>query len=332
MDTAARPSLSVVSPVYRAEAIVPELVRRICRAVEPMTRDFEIVLVDDGSPDGSWNAVAMECRKDMRVKGVRLSRNFGQHAAITAALAHARGQHVVVMDCDLQDDPAFIPALFAKAREGYDIVFALRRERHFAFWKNLSARAFYAVFRWLSGVDYDARIGAYSIISRQVVEGFLRFGDYRRGYVLVLGWLGFRHGYVEVEHADRHSGESSYSVWGLLRHALTIVLSYSDKPLFVSIYIGFLLSLLSFAVGVTVVAWYFTSNVGQMALGWTSLVVSLFFLSGLILMSQGVLGLYLGRVFEQVKQRPIFLVQETQNVGTEAPSVSQPLVNLSSVG
>jgi polyisoprenyl-phosphate glycosyltransferase len=331
MDTALRPVLSVVSPVYRAETIVPELVRRICRAVEPITSDFEIVLVEDGSPDASWNAIAAECRRDPRIKGVRLSRNFGQHAAITAALSHARGLHVVVMDCDLQDDPAFIPLLYRKAGEGYDVVFGVRRTRRFGFWKNLTARAFYALFRWLSGVDYDPQIGAYSIISCQVVDAFLRFGDYRRGYVLVLTWLGFRHGYVEVEHADRHSGESTYSAWRLLRHGLTIALTYSDKPLHLSIYVGFTLSVLSFAVGILVVAWYFTSNVGQMALGWTSLVVSLFFLSGLILMSLGVLGLYLGRVFEQVKQRPIFLVQETQNLELPAARAARPALDATSV-
>jgi len=326
MDTARRPLLSVVSPVYNAAAIVPELVRRICRAVEPITHDFEIVLVEDGSPDASWEAIAIECRKDARVKGVRLSRNFGQHAAITACLAHATGMHAVVMDCDLQDDPVFISALYAKAREGFDVVFARRRERRFAFWKNLTARTFYALFRWLSGVDYDARIGAYSIISRQVVEAFLQFGDYRRGYVLVLGWLGFRQAYVEVEHAERHSGESSYSVWGLVRHGLTIALTYSDKPLHVSIYLGLVLSLVSFAVGGLVVIWYFTSKVGQMALGWSSLVVSLLFLGGLILMSLGVIGLYLGRVFEQVKHRPIFLVQKTENLTAIAdrPQKSTP--------
>jgi dolichol-phosphate mannosyltransferase len=316
METVSRPLLSVVSPVYGAAAIVPELVRRICRAVETLTHDFEIVLVEDGSPDGSWDAIALECGKDARVKGVRLSRNFGQHAAITAALAHASGAHVVVMDCDLQDDPSFIPALYAKAREGFDVVFARRRERRFSFWKNLTAHAFYVLFRWLSGVEYDPRIGAYSIISRQVVEAFLQFGDYRRGYVLVLSWLGFRHGYVDVEHAERHSGESSYSMWGLVRHALTIALTYSDKPLHFSIYLGLLLSLLSFAAGGLVVIWYFTSRVGQMALGWTSLIVSLFLMGGLILMSLGVLGLYLGRVFEQVKRRPIFLVRESENLTT----------------
>jgi polyisoprenyl-phosphate glycosyltransferase len=312
------PLISVVSPVYRAESIVPELVRRIRDAIEPITDRYEIVLVDDGSPDASWAAIAAACETDPRVKGVRLSRNFGQHAAITAALSHARGQHVVVMDCDLQDDPSFIPALYRKAREGYDIVFARRRVRRFAAWKNFTARAYYAVFRWLAGVDYDPRVGSYSIVSRRVVDAFLRFGDYRRGYVLVLGWLGFERGYVEVEHAQRHSGESSYSAWALLRHGATIALSYSDKPLHMSIYLGLGLSALSFLAGLATIASYFATDVGQMALGWTSLIVSIFFLSGLILMCLGVLGLYIGRVFEQVKQRPMFVVQETQNVGRGA--------------
>ena len=318
MNTLPEPVISVVSPVYRAERIVPELVRRVRDAVEMLTDAYEIVLVDDGSPDGSWEAIAAACRTDPRVKGIRLSRNFGQHAAITAALAHARGGHVLVMDCDLQDNPAFIPALYRKAREGYDVVFALRRLRRFGFWKNFTARTYYAAFRWLAGIDYDPRVGAYSIVSRQVVNAFLQFGDYRRGYVIVLDWLGFRRGYVEVEHDERHSGESTYSGRALLRHAITIALSYSDKPLHLSIYIGLMLSAISFLSALALIVRYYTSDVGRMALGWTSLIVSIFFLSGLILMSLGVLGLYLGRVFEQVKQRPIFIVQESHNVSREA--------------
>lgn len=320
MDARAEPLLTIAAPVYRATGIVHELVRRIRAAVEPLTADYEIVLVEDGSPDTSWEAIAAECRRDARVKGVRLSRNFGQHAAITAALAHARGRYVVLMDCDLQDNPAYIPALYQKAREGYDIVFALRRTRRFGFWKNLTARSYYTLFRWLADIDYDPRVGSYSIVSRQVVDAFLQFGDYRRGYVIVLGWLGFRQGYVEVEHDERPSGESSYSLWDLLRHAVTIALSYSDKPLHISIYVGFTLSLLSFLFGLAMIVRYFTTDVGQMALGWTSLVVSIFFSSGLILMSLGVLGLYLGRVFEQVKNRPIFVVHETRNVEAQQDS------------
>lgn len=308
------PLLSIVSPVYRAERTVAELVRRIREAVEPISREFEIVLVEDGSPDRSWEAIARECERDPRVKGIRLSRNFGQHAAITAALAHARGRYVVVMDCDLQDDPADIPQLYRKAREGFDVVFARKRQRRFGVLKNLTARAYYRLFQWLSGVRYDPNIGSFSMLSRRVVEAFLRFGDYRRGYVMVLDWLGFERGYVEVEHQDRYEGASSYSLGKLLVHALNITLTYSEKPLYVSVWVGLVLSLVAVLSGVVLVIRYFTSDVGENALGWTSLIVSLFFLSGLILMSLGVLGVYLSRIFEQVKHRPIFVVAESHNI------------------
>jgi polyisoprenyl-phosphate glycosyltransferase len=313
------PLLSVVSPVYRAERTVPELVRRIRAALEPQFRDFEIVLVEDGSPDRSWEAIVAECARDQRVKGIRLSRNFGQHAAITGALAHACGRYVVVMDCDLQDDPADIPALYRKALAGYDVVFARKRLRRFGYWKNLTAQLYYHMFRWLSGVDYDPNVGAFSLISRPVVDAFLRFGDYRRGYVIVLDWLGFRRAYVDVEHHDRYEGESTYSPVKLLLHALNITLTYSEKPLYLSIWMGTGLSSVAFLVSVGLVVRYFTTNVGQMALGWTSLIVSLFFLTGLVLVSLGVLGLYIGRIFEQVKQRPIFVVGDSRNVEALRP-------------
>ena len=308
------PELSIVSPVYGADRTVPELVHRIREAVEPLTPEFEIVLVEDGSPDRSWDAIQQQCARDTRVKGIRLSRNFGQHAAITAGFAHARGRYVVVMDCDLQDDPGDIPRLYRKALDGCDVVFARKRQRRFGLVKNLTARAYYHFFRWLSGVRYDPNIGAFSIVSRKVADAFLRFGDYRRGYVLVLDWLGFGREYVDVEHHDRHHGTSTYSPAKLLVHALNITLTYSEKPLHISIWVGLVLSIVAIVSAAALVAWYFTSNIGQTALGWTSLIVSLFFLSGLILISLGVLGLYIGRIFEQVKQRPIFVVADAQNV------------------
>jgi glycosyltransferase involved in cell wall biosynthesis len=314
MNAVLRPILTVASPVYRTEALVGELVARICAAARNVTDEFEVLLVEDGSPDGSWAAIARECERNPRVKGVRLSRNFGQHPAITAALQHAQGDFVVVMDCDLQDDPDYIPALFEKCREGFDIVFARRRVRRFGWWKNIAARLYYTIFRWLAGVDYDPRISSYSMITRRVVDAFLQFGDYRRGYVIVLHWLGFSRGYIDVDHRQRSEGRSSYSAWMLLAHALTITLTYSEKPLHLSIYIGAVLSLMSFLLGLWFIVRYYTSTVGQLALGWTSLILSHLFLSGLILMSLGVIGLYIGRVFEQVKRRPLFIVRETKNV------------------
>jgi dolichol-phosphate mannosyltransferase len=314
MSEPERPLLSIASPVYGTAPLVGELVNRICAAARRITDNYEVLLVEDGSPDDSWTAIARECDRNPRVKGVRLSRNFGQHPAITAALHHARGDYVVVLDCDLQDDPAHIPDLYAKCRDGFDIVFARRRVRRYSWWKNLTARSYYALFRWLADIDYDPKIGSYSIVSRKVVEAFLQFGDYRRGYVVVLQWLGFSRGYVDVEHHERPGGKSSYTTWRLLGHALTIALTYSEKPLHLSIYVGTVLSLFSFVLGVWLIVHYFTSNVGQLALGWTSLAISQLFLSGLILIGLGVIGLYVGRVFEQVKHRPIFVVRETKNV------------------
>jgi len=313
-DSSARPLLSIVSPVYRSHSLVAEFVRRVCAGAARITEDFEVVLVEDGSPDDSWAAILEECAKDRRVKGLQLSRNFGQQSGITAGLTHARGQYVVVMDSDLQDDPEYIADLYWKLREGFDIVFARKRERKFSLRRNVTTRAYYAIFRRLASVNYDPNIGAYSIISRRVVDAFLTFGDYRRGYVIVLDWLGFRRGHVDVVHRDRPDGHSTYTVWKLLGHALTITLAYSDKPLLTSIYVGLTLSAMSFAAAVFAIYRYFTTSVGLLAIGWTSLVVSQFFLSGLVLMGLGILGLYISRIFEQVKHRPIFVIRETSNL------------------
>ena len=311
------PLLSIVAPVFRSDALVPEYVRRTCEGASKVTADFELLLVEDGSPDNSWSAIVRECDRDPRVKGLQLSRNFGQQPAITAGLAHARGRYVVVMDSDLQDDPAFIPALYDKALEGFDVVFARRRIRRFGPIRNMATRLYFAIFRWLASVDYDQHIGAYSIITRPVVEAFLQFGDYRRGYVVVLNWLGFRRSHVEVEHRERPIGRSTYSTFALIHHAATIAVTYSDKPLRVSIYFGLVLSMLSFLLAIWLAINYFRSNVGQLALGWTSIIISHLFLSGLLLTSLGIVGLYIGRIFEQVKDRPIFVVRETRNVAAK---------------
>jgi glycosyltransferase involved in cell wall biosynthesis len=312
--SAATPVLSIVAPVYRSEAIVPEFVQLVREAASRITDNFELLLIEDGSPDGSWAAIVLECERDSRVKGIQLSRNFGQQPGITAGLANARGRQVIVMDADLQDDPVYIPELYKKSLEGFDIVFARKRVRRFGVLRNLAARFYYLIFRWLASVDYDPNIGAYSIVSRQVVDAFLQFGDYQRGYVIVLNWLGFRRSYVDVDHRERAVGTSSYSAWKLFGLAVSIALTYSEKPLRLSIYLGLALSTLSFVLGLWLVQRYFASNVGQLALGWTSLVVSHLFLSGLMLMSLGVVGLYVGRIFEQVKRRPIFVVRETRNL------------------
>jgi dolichol-phosphate mannosyltransferase len=258
--------------------------------------------------------IVRACEQDSRVKGLQLSRNFGHHPAITAGLAHARGRYVVVMDSDLQDDPQYIQDLYRRAHDGFDIVFARKRTRRFGPLRNLATRVYYATVRWLAAVDYDPHVGAYSIVTRRVVDAFLQVGDYRRGYVLVLGWLGFRRAYVDVQHRERATGRSAYSTLALISLGITIAVTYSDKLLGMSIYVGLILSGLSFLLGIWLAVNYLTSNVGQVALGWTSIIISHLFLSGLTLVSLGVVGLYIGRIFEQVKQRPIFVVRDTRNM------------------
>ena len=304
--------LSIVSPVYGSAGIVAPLVERIVAAVAPLTADFEIVLVEDGSPDDSWAQIAAVASREPRVRGLRLARNFGQHAAITAGLAHARGAHVVVMDCDLQDDPAYIQALLSKAREGFDIVLTRKANRRHAWHRNLGARGFAAVFNLLSGHrPADPQVGGYSILSRQVVDAFLQVRDVHRHYLLILGWLGFRTAVVPVEHHPRHSGQSTYTLLRLLRHALEGITSQSTLLLKFAVGIGFIYFCSSVAGATYLCISYFLHGFRA---GWASTVVLLLASTGLILMAIGILGIYIGNIFEQVRNRPLYLVQDRINL------------------
>ena len=306
------PMLSIVSPVYGSAGIVAPLVERIVAAVAPLTAEFEIVLVEDGSPDDSWAQIAAVASREPRVRGLRLARNFGQHAAITAGLAHTRGEYVVVMDCDLQDDPAYIQALLAKAREGFDIVLTRKANRRHARHRNLGARGFAAVFTLLSGHrQADPQVGGYSILSRQVVDAFLQIKDVHRHYLLILGWLGFRTTVVPVEHKPRHSGRSSYTFRRLLRHALEGITSQSTLLLKFAVGIGFIYFCSSVAGATYLCISYFLHGFRA---GWASTVVLLLASTGLILMAIGILGIYIGNIFEQVRNRPLYLVQDRINL------------------
>jgi len=306
-----RPIISIVSPVYLCTGMVEELVRRIKQATVEIADDFEIVLIEDGSPDGSWIEIEKECKKDNRVKGVRLSRNFGQHFAISAGFAYARGETVVMMDCDLQDDPKYIPQLYQKLQEGYGIVYTKRSRRNYGFVKNIFSNIFYKTLSWISDFKLDPDIGNYTILSRTAVDAFLSFNDYIRGYLFVLRWLGFETAHIMVEHQERASGKSSYSITKLVGLALNMALSYSDKPLRISIYTGLIFSLMAFA-GIVYFIWGFFS--GNILPGWTSTIVMLSLIGGLLMIFLGVIGLYLSKVFEQTKHRPLYIVQETENI------------------
>ncbi|MCX6972901.1 MAG: glycosyltransferase family 2 protein [Verrucomicrobia bacterium] len=301
-------SLSVVSPVYRAEGLVGKLVAEIRAALEPLGISYEIILVEDASPDKSWEAICECCEKFAEVRGVLLSRNFGQHYAISAGLTLARGDWVVVMDCDLQDRPAEIPRLLQKAAEGYDVVVARRAIRQDGFFKKLSSRLFYGTLGWLTGTNHDPAIANFGIYSAKVIAAINSMPESIRYFPTMVRWVGFRTACLDVEHAARTEGKTSYNLRKLFNLALDICLAYSDKPLRMAVGTGFVVSLIGFVfAGVTVVQ-AFRGEI--QVLGYASLIVSLWVLAGLLIFIMGVVGLYVGKCFEGVKRRPAFIIAE----------------------
>ena len=299
--------LSVVSPVYRAEATVGELVRRLVAALDPLG-SFEIILVDDRSPDASWACIQAEAAADPRVRGLRLSRNFGQHRAITAGLDQCRGEWVVVLDCDLQDRPEEIPALLAEAHRGYDLVLARRINRQDAWGKKLLSHLFYRVLAFLTDAPQDPAVGNFGLYHRRVIAAVLAMRESIRYFPTMVRWVGFRPGYLAVAHAPRADGPSRYRLSQRLRLSLDVLLANSDKPLRLTVQAGLLLSGGAFLfVPITLVR-YWTGQISQP--GYTSLILSVWFFAGLLLSVLGMVGLYIGKTFEQVKQRPLYVLDD----------------------
>ena len=210
--------LTVVSPVYYGETMVHELVSRLKKSLALITEDYNIILVNDYSPDNSWSMILNECADDERIKGINLSRNFGQHNAITAGLSFSKGDWVIVMDCDLQDRPEEIPNLYKKALEGYDIVYAQRVERQDKFFKKLSSSLFHAVFNFLSGTNTDKSISNFGIYKKAVIDEYVQMPERFRGFGSLVRYLGFESTAIPVEHAKRLSGRSSYNFKKLIKH------------------------------------------------------------------------------------------------------------------
>ncbi len=303
--------LSIVSPIYRGEKMLDELVRRIIDSVKDITDDYEIVLVNDCSPDNSWEKIVQLCNENKKVKGVNLSRNFGQHYAITAGLSKTSGDWVVVMDCDLQDRPEEIPNLYAKTREGFDSVFAQRVERQDTFMKRLSSAAFYFVFSFLTDSKQDKSVANFGIYNRKVVNAILSMGDSIRYFPIMAQWVGFRKGYLPVQHAERQVGSSSYSFFKLMRLASDNMIGFSDKPLRLMLTFGFYV-----VIGSLLVALYYFVKwcLGLIVVdGFTTMVISLWLIAGILTMMLGITGLYIGKIFDRVKGRPVFIIGETVN-------------------
>ncbi len=303
---------SIVVPLYRCSHAITELSQRLITSISNISADFEIIYINDASPEADWNKVLAEAKKDSRIKGINLSRNFGQHYAITAGLQYASGEWIIVMDGDLQDQPEEIPALYKKAQESFDIVLARRFQRQDSFVKRQSSKWFYKLLAYLTDTEQNAEIANFGIYNWKVIDAILSMNDKTRYFPTMVKWVGFSRTEISVNHAQRQDGKSGYSFKALVNLALNTILSFSDKPLRLTVKLGVSISALAFILAATTL---FRALTGHITVsGYSSMIISIWFLSGIIITLIGMLGLYIGRIFDQVKDRPVFIVSQTVNI------------------
>jgi polyisoprenyl-phosphate glycosyltransferase len=311
--------LSVVVPVYNEEGNIAELHRRLSAVLMGLGLDHEIVLVDDGSRDRSWEMIGELAAADPHVKGVRFARNFGHQMAFTAGLDYTQGDAVVIMDADLQDPPELIGEMVAKYREGYEVVYAVRTARQGeSVFKKLTAAAFYRLLRRMTSVDIPVDTGDFRLMGRKAVTAFQRLPERHRFTRGLVAWLGFRQTGVTYVRAARVAGETHYPLKKMIRFATDGITAFSTVPLRLATWAGVAVSALAVVGGV---AWAAGRLLSHPLPGLHLLGVTLLLVSGVQLVCIGLLGEWVGRIFEQVKDRPLYLVQEV--AGDARPSVQR---------
>ncbi len=313
--------ISVVAPVYNEQGCVPELCRQLLEVLPQLAGEFEIILVDDGSRDCSWETICELGARHPQIKGLRFSRNFGHHYAITAGLDQTTGDWTVVMDSDLQDSPAAIPALVAKACEGYDVVLARRQNRQFSWFKNLSAKVFYRVFRYVTDSRYDGEAGVFRILSRRAVEALRQLPEVDRFFPALVDWVGFPQSHIYVTHGKRFAGDTKYPFRKQVALAVNAMLSFSDKPIVVIVYFGLTVAVTSLLYAAYIVLRYLLGTI--VVLGYASIFTAVSFFGGMTIATLGLVGLYVGRIFRQVKGRPVYIVADRVNAESTVESVRQ---------
>jgi dolichol-phosphate mannosyltransferase len=301
--------ISIVSPVYKAPEILPELVARLEESLTKITDSFEVILVDDGCPWDSWNVVERLAEKYSFIKGIRLSRNFGQHYAITAGLDYAKGEWIVVMDCDLQDEPEIIVNLYDLCMEKnlqQLVVSSKNRNQHW--FKNLSSGFFRIIFNFLTDAQLESGIGNYGIYHKKVITSVGKMGDAIRVFPVLVKWVGFRRDILYLERNDRANGKSSYTFMKLVRLSMDMGLAFSDKILKIGLFFGLLTIGTAFFYTIYILFKYFSG--GITVPGYTSLLIAILLLSGMIMTFLGILGLYISKMFQKIKQRPDYIISE----------------------
>jgi glycosyltransferase involved in cell wall biosynthesis len=326
VDAADLPEIAVIIPVYNGRSMLEELCRRLTAALSTLDVPFEIVLVDDAAPDQPWPLIRELAQRNPRIKGIRLSRNFGQHYALTAGIDVARARWYVIMDCDLQDAPEDIPLLYAKAREGHDVVAGIRQKEGHGVAKRHGSQVFYTAFSLLSGVRLDWSVGNFRIFSDRVAAGFRSMREQLRFVPASFEWMGFDPVYLDLPHHSRAEGKSSYTLWKLVRLASNTIIAHTQMPLKIIAGFGLAMSAITFLACVV----YFGKAMiyGTEVHGWASIFVTILFVGSVQIAMIGVLGIYIGKTFEEAKCRPLYIVKETLNLPAsslaERPAVPEP--------
>lgn len=304
--------LSVVVPVYNAANTIEKLVSLLHEHIQVLNLEYEIILIDDRGPDNSWDVIKNVCKTDLKVKALQLSRNFGQHPAITAGLEIATGDYVVVMDCDLQDRPDQIPKLYNHLiQEDLDVVLAKRIQRQDSFAKRMSSKYFYKTLSYFTNTQQDSSVANFGIYKAEAIREVVRMGDVVRFFPLFIRWVGFNIGYVDIQHSSREDGGSNYTLRKLWNLALDNIISFSNKPLYMTINLGLIIIFLSFlAISVNLYK-YFTGQIEIM--GYTSTIILFSFFFGVVIFILGVIGIYIAKIFDQVKGRQVYIVKEKIN-------------------
>ena len=300
--------ISVVVPMLNEELIVPELIKRVSSELEKINASHEIIIVDDGSQDKTWEEVVKESKKFKNIRAFKLSKNFGHHYAISAGLHNSNGDWVVVMDGDLQDRPEVIPDLYKKAKEGFDVVFVSRVNRPESILYKLLQKTFYKLLTVLSGIKWDSRQANFSIISRKVVDSFKEFPENARFYGSTIKWLGFDTTFIEAQHGTRFKGKPSYTFRKRLKLALDIIIAFSDRPLRFAIGLGIAMSAASLLSFLLIMMRFYINITDDLLI--PTLISLLILVFGMIFVILGIIGTYLGRVFTEVKKRPLYVISK----------------------
>ncbi|MBI6545621.1 MAG: glycosyltransferase family 2 protein [Cyanobacteria bacterium NC_groundwater_1444_Ag_S-0.65um_54_12] len=303
------PVISVVIPVFNEAAILPELYRRLVATLTTSSESYELLFVNDGSTDSSLGQMVKLSERDSQVRVIDLSRNFGHQIAITAGIDHAAGQAVVIIDADLQDPPELIIRLLEQWRAGYQVVYAVREQRRGETrFKKWTAALFYRLIRRITNVDIPVDTGDFRLLDRMVVEAFRQIREKHRFVRGLISWIGFRQTGVPYVREERYAGETKYPLRKMLKFASDGITSFSFMPLQLATYLGFIVSVLSFLAICWVLYQFLVAR--HTVPGWSSLMVAVLFLGGIQLITIGLIGEYVGRIYDEVKRRPLYLVRQ----------------------